>query len=86
MAGWVFLAFRDSTLLGAGERLEDAQQVCLSDAFWRAKRRERVGLNWYAPQRGHESSHEKRGSLIVSAGLYSVRRVPVARYAVGDGG
>lgn len=81
MCAWVYLAYRDQTMIGAGERLEDAQQLCVTDA---AKRGERTP-EWWAPQKSPQWDNAVRPRTVLHGGVYGVKRVPVARYADGDG-
>jgi hypothetical protein len=81
MLAWVFLAFRDMTLLGVGERLEDARQLCATDA---ARRGERI-REWRPAQQSPQWDNGVRPRTVLHGGVYSVKRAPVARYADGDG-
>lgn len=81
MAGCVYLAWRDATFLGAGERLEDAQELCETRA---AKRGEGL-LRWDARRVRDLLADDGAGQVIVEAGRYVVRRVPVTRQSDGDG-
>jgi hypothetical protein len=82
MAGWVYLAYRDQTLIGAGERLEDAQHLCATDA---ARRGERTP-DWRPAQKAPQWDNAVRPRTVLHGGIYGVKRVAVAGYADGDGG
>lgn len=79
MCTWVFLAFRDERLIGAGGRLEDARQLCEAKA---AEMHEAMGReDWRAPETvGGRAGDPHRGELVARRGPYAIRRVPVARY------